>query len=286
MTARLAAAALACACTLGGDAQAAPRYDPGGAYLHYAQLPSVLRGRAALDSRGIPRVTYAAGRPARVNPVTIAQYGLQEFSYFVSGGNGRHLRNAVRVAGWLVAHQDRRGRWLYRFDWRLYGSRETLRQPWASAMAQGQAMSLLTRVFRRTRDARYLRAALRARLPLERAVRRGGLTATFRGRRVYEEYPTARPSLVLNGFLFTLLGLHDLEATSPSRRTRRLLDQGLDSLAALLPLYDRPAGSLYDLGHLTGARSQPRPAGVRYHRKHVRVLAVLSEVSGRRLAFH
>lgn len=281
------AVVVACACAGGADIRAEPRYDAGAVYLHYAELPSVIRPPTVLDGDGIPRVTYSRGGPARFNPVTIAQYGLQEFSYFVSGRGRTHLRNAIRVASWLVHNQDRRGGWLYRFDWRLRGSRQTLRQPWVSAMAQGQAMSLLTRVFRRTHDSRYLRAALRARLPLQRPVSGGGLVATFRGMRVYEEYPTRRPSLVLNGFMFTLLGLHDLNVTHPGRGTQALLDDGLASLAALLPLYDRPVGSLYDLGHLTGARSRPRPAGARYHRKHVRLLAVLSQVSGRRdLAFH
>jgi heparosan-N-sulfate-glucuronate 5-epimerase len=285
---RAAAGAAVLAASVAGAAVGSERrYDSAGAYLHYAQLASLVRPPTSLDSTGIPRVTYSRGRSARLNPVTIAQYGLQEFSYFVSRRGQSHLRNATRAAVWLVRNQDHRGRWLYRFDWRLRGSRMTVRHPWASAMAQGQAMSLLTRMFRRTRDGRYLRAALRAQLPLRRAVDDGGLVAIFRGRRVYEEYPTRRPSLVLNGFMFTLLGLHDLQSTYPTPRTQALLDEGLDSLAALLPLYDRRAGSLYDLGHLTGARSRPRPAGARYHRKHIRLLAVLSEVSGRPgLAFH
>lgn len=288
MRLRAAAGAAVLACSAAGAAVGAePRYDPSGAYLHYAELASVVRPPTSLAGDGIPRVTYARGGPARLNPVTIAQYGLQEFSYFVSGRGQSHLRNASRAAAWLVRNQDRRGRWLYRFGWRLRGSRERLRRPWASAMAQGQAISLLTRIFRRTHDARFLRAALRAQLPLERPVSTGGLVAIFRARRVYEEYPTRRPSLVLNGFMFTLLGLHDLRATYPTRRTQNLLNEGLDSLAVLLPLYDLPTGSLYDLGHLTGARTKPRPAGARYHRKHVRLLAVLSEVSGRAgLAFH
>jgi D-glucuronyl C5-epimerase C-terminus len=42
-------------------------------------------------------------------------------------------------------------------------------------MAQGQAMSLLERVHRLTRDRRYLDAAIGALAPLERSVSSGGL---------------------------------------------------------------------------------------------------------------
>jgi heparosan-N-sulfate-glucuronate 5-epimerase len=275
-----AVAAVAGLAVSGGDP--VRQYDPAGTYLHYAVLPSIVRTPVSLDGRGIPRVRYGRRGPARYNPVTVAQYGLQEFSYFASGRGRSHLANAERAAAWLMRTQEANGRWLYRFAWHLRGSRVGLRPPWASAMAQGQAMSLLTRVFRATGDDRYLVAARRARLPLERSVSAGGLAASFRGRGVYEEYPTRPPSLVLNGFMFTLLGLHDLQNTAPNRRTKRLLHDGLESLAALLPLYKRPVGSLYDLGHLTGARRRPRAAGWAYHRRHLRLLDVLAEVSGRR----
>lgn len=278
---RLVAVAAAAGLCLGGGGPA-PAYEPDGAYLHYAALPSIVRSRnVSLDRRGIPRVRYGSTAPYRYNPVTVAQYGLQEFSYFRAGRGSRHLTNAMRAARWLVRTQDRGGRWLYRYGWRVRGARVRLRPPWASAMAQGQAMSLLTRIFRVTGRRDYLVAAQRARVPLELRVAAGGLVASFRGTRVYEEYPTRPSSLVLNGFMFTLLGLHDLHATAPDRRTDRLLRDGVASLVTLLPLYRRPRGSLYDLGHLTGARRRPRAAGSAYHRRHLRLLDVLADVCGR-----
>lgn len=112
-------------------------------------------------------------------------------------------------------------------------------------MAQGQAISLLVRVYLATGRSRHLLAAVRALRPLRRSVRRGGLTARLNGRPWYEEYPTSPPSFVLNGFMFTLLGLHDLAAVAPRSAAPSLYRQGLRTLVASLRLYDTQGGSRY-----------------------------------------
>lgn len=44
----------------------------------------------------------------------------------------------------------------------------------------------------------------------------GGVLATFLNKyHWYEEYPTQPASFVLNGFIFSLLGLYDLMTTAP-----------------------------------------------------------------------
>jgi heparosan-N-sulfate-glucuronate 5-epimerase len=244
-------------------------------YLDYGRRPSfTARGSIVLDSAGIPRVRYQGRREPVYNPVTVAQHGLQQLSYFALTGRRPHLHRAVRAARWFEQTQDRRtGKWLYRFRWRVVRTRLTLRAPWASAMAQGQAMSLLTRVYLATGERRYLAAAVRAMRPLGRSVRRGGLLARLQGRPWYEEYPTRPPSFVLNGFMFTLLGLHDLGAVRSSRGARALYRRGLQTLAASLHLYDTPSGSLY---HLAGRRYV---APSHYQRLHVKLLSALLAIS-------
>jgi heparosan-N-sulfate-glucuronate 5-epimerase len=258
-------ASLLCALIAAGPAE----------YLDYGRRPSfTARGSIVLDAAGIPRVRYPGRGELVYNPVTVAQHGLQQVSYFALTGRRTHLRRAVRAARWLEQTQNRRtGKWLYSFRWRVVRTRLTLRAPWASAMAQGQAMSLLVRVYQATGERRYLAAALRALRPLSRSVRRGGLVARLHGRAWYEEYPTSPPSFVLNGFMFTLLGLHDLGAIRASSGARALYRRGLQTLVASLPLYDTPAGSLY---HLAGGRYV---APSHYQRLHVKLLSAFLALS-------
>jgi heparosan-N-sulfate-glucuronate 5-epimerase len=259
-------------------AAAAPAQELRGPYLDYARLAPFAAGDSiTLDRRGLPRVWYSARLRAAFNPTTIAQFGLQQLSYFQTGRGPHHLRAAERAAAWLVRTQTAGGAWLYGFRWRVIGSRLSLAPPWASAIAQGQAMSLLARMYARTGRRSYLQAARKARRPLTRPVTGGGLVAFLRGRPWYEEYPTQPPSFALNGFMFALLGLHDLNAVDPAPATKTLYERGIESLAASLPLFDAGRASLYHLAR-TGAGTR-FVAPARYQRLHVKLLSALAEVS-------
>ena len=71
----------------------------------------------------------------------------------------------------------------------------------------------------------------------------------------YEEYPFEEGLFVLNGFMYSLIGLYDLSSASSAPQEARdeakeLFDEGIVSLKALLPLYDNGKGSNYDLQHV------------------------------------
>lgn len=97
---------------------------------------------------------------------------------------------------------------------------------------------------------------------------------TFR----YEEYPTKPPLFVLNGFIYTLLGLYDLhviEGENSVSLAKKMFDDGMLSLKALLPLFDTGSGSFYDLRHFTLGVS-PNIARWDYHATHVNQLFLLA----------
>ena len=54
---------------------------------------------------------------------------------------------------------------------------------------------------------------------------------------LYEEYPTNPSTFILNGFMYSLLGLNDLKSVSVKLKdeVRRLYLSGLRSLEAMLP---------------------------------------------------
>jgi len=226
---------------------------------------------------GIPMVDYGSFR-AR-NPVTTAQYGLANWTLWVLHHERDRLRRARRAADWLVATQRKTGQWLYRFAYRSPGTTMELPVPWASALAQGQAISLLRRLYFHTHRRQYLRAARRALAPLGRSVARGGLLRWRRGEIVFEEYPTERRSLPLNGHLQTLIGLYDLSDLSPT--ARRWFRRGVRSAAGILPDYDAGGGrSLYSLVNLSGF--PPFLADDGYHSEHVEELRLLNRLSPHR----
>jgi len=223
------------------------RYEPAGPYVG-PDATNIDPPEIKLGPAGVPIVQYP-GIGYQQNPVTVAQYGLGAYSRFLHNRAPADRDIAVRAADWLVSHQQPDGRWLYRFNFKFPGG--SMVAPWASALAQGQAMSLLERVYRLTDQRRYRNAAVKALAPLERPVSSGGLQRCFRGDcrlPFLEEYPTtSHPSYVLNGFMFTLLGVYDLASVAPLSGARGLYVAGRHTLTAALPSYGRGGVATYDL---------------------------------------
>ena len=137
-------------------------------------------------------------------------------------------------------------------DRKKYPGAEELKAGWYGAMCQGQAISVLVRAFHQSGDDKYLQAAEEAVKVFSIPSSGGGVKAVFLDKYPwYEEYPTNPPTFILNGFMYSLLGLFDLKSVSSKNMVASLYKSGIESLAALLPLYDSGASTFYDLRHFT-----------------------------------
>jgi heparosan-N-sulfate-glucuronate 5-epimerase len=223
---------------------------------------------AVFDKHGIPIVRYAFGRHR--NPATVAEWGLQEYSYACLGQGRRHRGAALKAARWLVRTQTKQGGWVYRFE--FHEGPVTLTPPWVSALAQGRAISLLARAYDTTHQRRFLTAARRALRPFLRLHDEGGVLSRWEGRKWYEEYPAVNANHVLNGYEIALIGLHDLAPRSA--RAERLFNHGVQSLVWAIPVFDGgPTGSYYAAGHFF-----PVPDG--YLAVHVELTRELHRITG------
>jgi hypothetical protein len=190
-----------------------------------------------------------------------------------------NYNHALIAATWLRDNQDSAtGKWFYNFDFPVGGMGVTLAAPWASAMAQGQAISLLVRIYDCSGDDSYLGSARHGLDPLAPPVSSGGLSADFFGHPYYEEYPTTPPSFTLNGFMFTLVGLRELDASDPTGQAGSLFDTGFATLRYAIPFYDLGNNSTYHLGHITNPPRKTWVAPPSYHCIHVHLLEALTTI--------
>ncbi|NXE43984.1 GLCE epimerase, partial [Ptilorrhoa leucosticta] len=192
-----------------------------------------------------------------------------------------HMAAFFAASRWLLRNQDERGGWPIMVTRKLGEGFKSLDPGWYSAMAQGQAMSTLVRAYLLTKEPAFLGAALRATAPYKLPAEQRGVKAVFMNRHDwYEEYPTSPSSFVLNGFMYSLIGLYDLKETAGEklgREARLLYERGMESLKAMLPLYDTGSGTVYDLRHfMLGAA--PNLARWDYHTTHINQLQLLSTV--------
>lgn len=220
-------------------------------YLWFADVSVEDRPNVVMRD-GLPVVDYPdLGEQA--NPVTVAQWGLSHHSRGDAGP-------LFAAADWLVDNQRSDGAWEYRFDWYVESADDALEAPWISGLAQGQALSVLARAHRLTGDERYLTAGRLALRPYRLPVAQGGVLRDWGGLPFYEEYPTERPSLVLNGYLFQLVGLHEWYEETGDLDAESLWANGEATAAAVIERYDLGAGdSAYAGAHLEpgGPRAVP-----------------------------
>jgi len=152
-----------------------------------------------------------------------------------------------------------------------------LSPPWLSAMAQGQAASLLVRLYRETGDADLAHAASRALLPLDVPVAEGGVRAELDGGPFYEEYPTTPSSYVLNGGIFALWGCRDVAVALGDSAASRLWQEGLEVLVTTIDRWDMGFWSRYDLY----PHAVPNVASSFYHVLHTDQLRALHRLEAR-----
>lgn len=214
------------------------------------------------------------------HPVVIAQYGLKEYNEFVKTGNLIHLKAAKNAADWLVNNQNKGdGIWYYHFDFNVGGMNLLLPAPWGSAMAQGQAVSLLSRVALFVQNPEpYIESARKGIPSLTVPVVEGGFLAYFDDHPFFEEYPTIPHNYTLNGYIFALIGLYDLYTLHGDEDIKKLYEEGLETLKYMLPFYNSDNISAYHLSYITMPPRKVHSAW-RYHLVHIQQLEVINSIS-------
>ncbi|XP_050310282.1 D-glucuronyl C5-epimerase B [Anthonomus grandis grandis] len=194
-----------------------------------------------------------------------------------------HIQQFYDAADWFLKNQDlETGGWGIPVKRKLAPAFAVLEPGWYSAMGQGHALSVLARAyFHSGGDRRYLDAAMNGLKPFRVTSAEGGVLATFMNKyHWYEEYPTKPASFVLNGFIYSLLGLYDLMSIAPvdqSQEAEFLYNEGLTTLKSMLPLFDMGSGTVYDLRHVTLGIA-PNLARWDYHATHVNQLLLLDTI--------
>ena len=187
-----------------------------------------------IDGDGVPRqrsrlfgISY--------NPAYVAWYGLLALDEAVRTADATRVGRFLAQVQWLEREAVVRGDavvWPYTFDWRE--GHCDLKAPWISAMAQGLAMSVLVRGARVTGRKELLDLARAATRVFERGIDEGGVVTRDGHHVLYEEYPGRPLPRVLDGFLFSLLGLYDVAVETDDVGIWQLFRSGVTGLVAAL----------------------------------------------------
>ena len=200
------------------------------------------------DESGVPIYEFPDKR-AIYHPIVICQYalGLYENLHRSNYSDKTSEKRFLIQADWLLKSGVKTEKgivWYVDYIIEEYG----LYPPWFSALAQGEALSVLTRAYKITGNSEYLNICEKAIVPFTLPVIAGGLVNKFKDIPVYEEYPSPKRTVaVLNGFMFSLFGLYDYYLISKNSLAKKLFDEGIISLIKILPFYDKKYWSSYYL---------------------------------------
>jgi peptidoglycan/xylan/chitin deacetylase (PgdA/CDA1 family) len=199
--------------------------------------------------------------------VETTQWALGCFERFLAGDGEAWLEAAAGAGRHLLDIQDADGGWRHHWPMHTYH----LEPPWVSAMAQGEAASLLVRLHVARGGEDLAEGARRALEPMYRALDDGGVRSVLAGHPFLEEYPTRPPSHVLNGAIFALWGYYDVGVGLDDERARRGFEYCAAGIAAGIDRYDTGRWSRYDLyPHALANLASPA-----YHSLHIEQLRAL-----------
>lgn len=197
--------------------------------------------------------------------IEIFQYGLGAYDLYLLSDKKDEamLRKAVACAEWAIKNQQGNGAW-------VTFAYETPDYPY-SAMAQGEAISLLLRVYIETKEGKYMDAAQKAKDFMLLSFEEGGPTK-YVGNDVYL-YECPKDPLILNGWIFSLWGLMDYCKMVDDVKAENVLDRTLVTLERMLPNFNLNYWSMYEDG--------TRICSPFYHKLHVAQLNVMYDLTGK-----
>jgi hypothetical protein len=209
------------------------------------------------------------------HPIRIAQFALHRFGVWHETGDPAARKDCLAQATWLRDHQqDGRAVGLYRFDfpWTKYGAQSG----WSSAMAQGEAISVLLRANGLEPTAGYGDAAQRASQPFRSDIAHGGVVWRNGSDVFLEEIANEHAPHVLNGCIYALWGIWELWKRTGDPWLEQIVAASVDTLRRWLPQFDTGWWTRYSL--LLSSDGQPHVATLKYHQFHIAQLSVMAQM--------
>jgi hypothetical protein len=227
------------------------------------------------DENGIPYLYIPEGRTYSI--VYVIQYGLINHDLMLQGNDAENRKRIVRIClDWLEENSED-------FEdstvWRNHSDEQyDLQEGWISAMYQGQAISLFLRAYQLFGLEKYLHIAEKTFEFFKYDYSEGGVRRVDTDGYIwFEEYPTPIPSLVLNGYIYTMFGFYDLYRVTENKEAKNLFNEGVRTLENNLQKYDVWYWSLYD---------QLKEQLVSYYYQknvHIPLMEIMYQLTGRKI---
>lgn len=213
------------------------------------------------------------------SPVKIAHYALGAYNDYLKTKDSKYLvrfTNHIEFLFFNFTEINVGGRKCVVWTTPSTNSKYEISMHYISAIVQGLVISALSRAFLLYGDSKYQKLSERALMIFSVPVEEGGILADTQWGKIYEEYPCLPYSHVVNGFVFSLIGLYDCWKIGGISQAKALYDEGIASLIKVLPFWYIKRWSKYDLRDLTNGQ-KINLATHHYQWLHADLLRVVAE---------
>ena len=217
-----------------------------------------------LDNDNLPSLELENGQSVYF-PVTIFQYGLGAYDLYIETKDNKYKRKFLQCANWALDNQDNYGRWnnfFYIFPDTPY-----------SAMAQGEAVSLLIRAYKESGVDKYFIAAQKGIKFMISPMEEGGVSEYMGNNIIFREYTNQQT--VLNGWIFAWFGLYDYVLCTSDKEYKKILENSLNAIINYLPRFRCSYWSIYSLD---GKIASPF-----YHNLHIALMQALYQLTDEKI---
>jgi glycosyltransferase involved in cell wall biosynthesis len=199
-----------------------------------------------LDDAGVPFQVHPAG----YHPTIIGQFALANWNQYLATNDDYYRNVFLTQANWLVQHEahicNGAGGWPISSPHPDVPTKGL----WLSALAQGNAISVLIRAFQLTGEAEFLEAAHRAIQTFKQDILDFGISDPVGDEGIFFEEVAVYPATHrLNGFIFGLLGLYDYAELTGDSKVESLIHQSHGTLHDFLCEFDLGYWTCSDLLH-------------------------------------
>jgi len=215
------------------------------------------------------------------HPVYIAHRSLEQLDAYIEYNNKVFLKSAEKYANKLLELSQTKGNSLYfpySWEWKLHGIKGQVMKPdWYSGMAQGDILSILSRLYRFTKKKKYMDASKKVFSSFFDYRGKSDPWIMDKDESGYiwiEEYPMDIPCRTLNGFIFGIFGLYDYFLITKNKKCEDLINDCIETVEHYIPRFRNERDvSYYCLKH--------KQKSVRYHKLHIEQLNMLYMITNR-----
>ncbi len=239
------------------------------------------------DEDGVIMLNYNGTLGLQYNPNAIAQQALGYYDKYLDNQKDEEaLRAFLTQADYFLKNGRTAGDgvilWEYNFPFEM---RNYLSAPWRSALAQGQAISVLIRAHRITGNKIYAETAHKGYKAFHFLAREheAGILDDQNGFTWLEEYIVTPPNHVLNGFIWALWGVRDYAVYFNDEHAYNLRDKCLKTLEANLENYDLGFWTSYDWPQGYDKEQPVMPSSIYYQRLHTVQMLAMYNLTGKKI---